>query len=255
MKRTIGYAIIDLIYLIRNFQLKNGFTIWRKLKFGNSQIITIKTKFFKNNVFLRRNDSDPSIFKQVFAEHQYNWPESNTLTPKVILDLGSNIGLSALFFAEKYPLANIYAVEPDSQSFELLDKNTKNYPNIHKLKAGAWYKDDALVIEKEEGRSASVVLQKDEKATQKIPVYSIDSLMRQFELSEIDIIKIDIEGAEKEIFELGNLGWLSKTKILVIELHDITKPGCASAFFNALHAKFDKLYIQGENIVCFLQNK
>ena len=79
--------------------------------------------------------------------------------------------------------------------------------------------------------------------------------MRQFELSEIDILKIDIEGAEKEIFESGNLDWLSKIKILVIETHDITKPGCARAFFNALHGKFDKLYIQGENIVCFLQNK
>ena len=58
--------------------------------------------------------------------------------------------------------------------------------------------------------------------------------MRRFGLNSIDLLKIDIEGSEKEIFDLNCKGWLAATKAILIELHDRYVPGCSNAFFKAI---------------------
>jgi hypothetical protein len=47
------------------------------------------------------------------------------------------------------------------------------------------------------------------------------------QLSSIDLLKIDIEGAEKEVFEVCD--WMGDVHSLMIELHDRFKPGCSEA--------------------------
>jgi hypothetical protein len=65
----------------------------------------------------------------------------------------------------------------------------------------------------------------------------------------IDILKLDIEGSEKEVFETGYEHWLPKINILIIELHDKMKKGCSRAVFNAI-SKYDFSFdIKGENII------
>jgi hypothetical protein len=78
--------------------------------------------------------------------------------------------------------------------------------------------------------------------------------MAQFNLNHIDILKLDIEGAEKEIFENGNLEWLDKTDVLTIELHDMYRDGTAKAFIKPVYNKIEKMYIQGENVICYFNN-
>jgi hypothetical protein len=61
--------------------------------------------------------------------------------------------------------------------------------------------------------------------------------MRLADADRIDILKLDIEGAELEIFS-GPCEWLSKVAILLIELHDRVAPGCSLTFYSAL-ARYD----------------
>jgi FkbM family methyltransferase len=56
----------------------------------------------------------------------------------VIIDAGANIGLSALFFANKYPDAKIFAIEPEETNYKLLELNTKPYNNVCLIKAALW---------------------------------------------------------------------------------------------------------------------
>ena len=60
---------------------------------------------------------------------------------------------------------------------------------------------------------------------------TIDDIMGQFGMTAIDILKIDIEGAEKDVFEGDVDSWLPKTGMLGVELHDRMREGCACAFF------------------------
>ena len=73
--------------------------------------------------------------------------------------------------------------------------------------------------------------------------------MIEYNFPKIDILKLDIEGSEKELFETNFEDWLPKTKILIIELHDAMKTGCSKSVFNAI-SKYDFSFsIKGENII------
>ena len=73
--------------------------------------------------------------------------------------------------------------------------------------------------------------------------------MQQFNMPHIDVLKLDIEGSEKEVFEENFEKWLPLTKVLIIELHDEMKKGCSRAVFNAMN-KFDFSFdTKGENII------
>lgn len=252
MFRRIGYSIIRLILLIRNYGSFTGIQLWKQIAFSFSKEITLKSALFRNTVNLRKHDSDLAIFDQIFVDRQYQWFGSEKLQPKVIVDAGANIGLAALYFAAKFPGAHIYCIEPDTHNFQLLQKNLRHYGNVHTLQGALWYKDEYLEIANPEGFSAGLSM-KSAATSQKIQGYSVASVMQHFGLTHIDILKMDIEGAEKEVFAHGDTEWLKKVSVLVIELHDMYKDGTAAAFFQVLHNRFEKMYVQGENLVFFLK--
>lgn len=78
-------------------------------------------------------------------------------------------------------------------------------------------------------------------------------IMEQQGKSQIDLLKLDIEGAELELFAEDYQHWLSNTQILMIELHDWFRKGCSKSFFSALlHYDFS-ITPKGENFIC-IQN-
>lgn len=85
-----------------------------------------------------------------------------------------------------------------------------------------------------------------------------DSLVNSFTLVDIvsskswlsiDILKMDIEGAEKEVFEAEQGSWLRLVKILIIELHEDYRPGCGDAFATAIAGHGFQFYRRGENYI------
>jgi hypothetical protein len=63
----------------------------------------------------------------------------------------------------------------------------------------------------------------------------------------VDLLKIDIEGAEREVMEESG-AWINTVAVLMIELHDDIKPGCSKAFYEATEG-FSKDVIKGETIM------
>jgi hypothetical protein len=70
--------------------------------------------------------------------------------------------------------------------------------------------------------------------------------MRDHQLESIDILKIDIEGAEKEVFA-DSTAWLGRVRAIIIELHDRLKPGCSRSFYNGSNG-FDHEQYRGESV-------
>ena len=73
--------------------------------------------------------------------------------------------------------------------------------------------------------------------------------MKKMDWDHIDILKLDVEGAEKEIFSSNYEDWLPKTKVLIIELHDRMRKGCSKVVFSAISEYNFSLDISGENLV------
>ena len=78
-----------------------------------------------------------------------------------------------------------------------------------------------------------------------------DVLMKKFNISQIDVLKIDIEGSEKELFESDYEEWLPNTRMLIIELHDGFRKGASKSFFNAISKYNFHMMKNDENLIFY----
>ena len=230
-------------------------------------------------LYLRINTMDSWIFDEIFLHNCYdvkmagslkyrNYQKTfNVREPRFILDIGGNIGLAAIYFAINYPEATVITVEPDCDNYFLLLENTKNYKNIVPLNAAVWDKKTTLsVINRdvaftggkwENGKKVGGTYNPGRLMVDEVPVcgekeictYTLDEILEQFGVDKIDILKIDCEGAEREIFSGKHSLWLPKIKVLVCEHHDFYKPGCTKALFGALaEYNFHFLYDNSDSL-------
>jgi FkbM family methyltransferase len=186
---------------------------------------------------MRKNTSDEKVFWQIFVEKELDLDYK--IEPKLIIDGGANIGASTLWFAKKFPSAQIIAVEPEESNFKILQKNCGALPNVKLIKAALWNKNTELKIKNIGlGKWGFAVVEAKPDDKKKITAIMIDNILADSGLEEIDILKLDIEGSEKELFESGFENWLGKTKILIIELHEQLRPGAEQEFRSAI-AKYN----------------
>lgn len=227
------------------------------LRFGISKrllknnILSINPKVIKYPVYLRNDTSDLTIFYQIFQKNEYQITFNEA--PKTIIDCGANIGLASVYFKNKFPNSKIIAIEPEKSNFELLLKNTEKYPDIHCINCGIWHKTCSLEMQPNTHEKCGFIFTETNGNSQNtVQALSLPEIMEKFKLQQIDLLKIDIEGSEKELFENNSSAWLSKCNCIIIELHDHIKPGCTKTFFNKLNDYDYRSVINGENIVCFL---
>lgn len=201
--------------------------------------------------FLRMPSSDAATFEQIFIKQEYDFDVKRT--PKTIIDAGANIGLAAIYFSSKFPEAKIIAVEPEDSNFEILKKNVAPYGNIVPLRAALWHENAQInLMDPGLGKWGFMTQEQDghEQAygevVHKVQGMTVDSIMRQYGIEHIDILKVDIEGAEREIFQDPS-AWIGETDALIIELHEHMKPGCHRSFYNGSNG-FDEEWRQGENV-------
>jgi FkbM family methyltransferase len=189
--------------------------------------IEVRSKEICHPIHLRLRSSDPLLFREIIRGHSYDL--SLQSKPRVIVDAGANIGLASVWFANQYPKARIIAIEPEPDNVRMLRKNTRYYPNISVVAAALWDHATTLAIDYSANSTAGW---KVVKAAGGVPSISIPEVMQCFNLDRIDLLKVDIEGAEKEVFEASS-DWIKSVGTIAIELHDRFKHGCARAVFGA----------------------
>jgi len=217
--------------------------------------VSVKIPSEDISVQLRAGTSDVAVFNQVFVEREYELPHLPE-EAKTIIDLGANIGLTSIFFALKYRRANILSVEPDSDNFMKLVANISHLGNrIKPLNGAAWSRNGNLSLIKQGANEMNlgswgfrVSPEIDEKSFE-VKCFSMPTLIGQIDGGSIDILKIDIEGSEKEIFTHSPEKWIGKIKMIVIETHDRFQPGCELAVREAVKGKFLELERSGELLI------
>ena len=212
------------------------------------QLLTVGVKGMKMPFTYRKIDE--IIVKSILVSGEYNLPLKG-FNPKLILDCGGNVGAAAIFFASKYKNAQIYSIEPQNDNFKLLQYNTIYYDNIHAMKAALWDKETFVRVEDRGfGVAGYMTFETTEDDPDAFRTVTVSSLLRDSGFDEVDLLKIDIEGAEKEVFSAPDVhDWLPKVKILTIELHDRMKRGCSYALFNALSKYHYFFSLNGENLI------
>ena len=213
----------------------------RMLRFLPLNNVLVEIKNVPNPVTIRIRTSDPWIFKRIFTnrEYEYGLPAD----PQVIIDGGANVGYSVAWYKARFPKAKIIAFEPDPDNFRMLQINCGALPNVHLVQAAIWSKDTTLTFchrgpEGQKFHPWGARVRLNELGDGNVRGMSLNTIVSEYDLDRIDILKLDIEGAEKEVFEAENRHFIDLVDCVAIECHDELNPGCVQAVNEALKNRF-----------------
>ena len=162
----------------------------------------------KNKVFYRTSTSDMSLIYEILLKSQnkaeYFFPKQ--INPKVILDIGGNIGITSIYLSKIFPNSIIYVFEPLKENFEILKKNSKNYNNIKIFNFGLGSSNGSfeIYLSDDPENYGGVSFYSDGQSNQdesvsKCNIRNINDVLKELDINSVDLIKIDTEGAEYDI--------------------------------------------------------
>ena len=248
--------LYSVLKRIRKFQKRFGYArgllLWFRLRQHvrkqQGALHLVRVPELHHPVALRAKTSDVEAFHQIFVDGELEFDMH--LLPSRIVDAGANIGLASVYLSSRFPGAKILALEIETANFELLEHNTAFYPNITCLKKALWSGPANLSIVNPTAESWSFRVSHSTKGDEEgISAVGVKDLAEMFEGCRIDLLKIDIEGAEKEVFQHGMNQWIDQVGTIAVELHDRFQPGCHKALVDSLKDRNHRLYKLGEYTV------
>jgi FkbM family methyltransferase len=219
--------------------------IQKRLSRTRLRVLTSKKLQFP--VLARSGTSDFMVFNQIFVQNEYS-PLDRLEDVSFVIDCGANVGYSSTYFLSKYPQSFVMAIEPDEGNFDILMRNLQPYEKrSHAIQAAVWPYHETLRF-KERGQPGNEWGYSVEQANQEFGVKSvtIPELVEISGFRRISILKVDIEGAELNLFK-SNFEWLDLVDNLVIELHGAE---CSEVFFKAITSRGFRISTSGELTVC-----
>jgi len=202
-------------------------------------------------VKVRPFSTDPLMAYDVLwkSEYGFDYP----INPRTIIDAGANIGCATRYFLDRYDTAKIVAIEPDQANFNILRANCKSSNNVVLINKALWPSQVDLQLDYSHNAECAVRTTNSKSPADPLNRVVFCETITPFQLVEdyghIDILKLDIEGAEAALFSPANdLSWLESVTCIVIELHDRFESGCSRNFWSAVHG-FPKEACNGENIL------
>lgn len=202
---------------VRSFvQLSQDFVLFRLLPYLPNQIRNREREVeLRNGVRLRYrlNRGDIQSFREIWLERAYRLPFP--VTKGVLVDLGANIGCTSIWLTKEYGFGKVIAVEPDTTNAQLARKNFDLNGIPGEVVGAAIGPADGIAKFQAADDSNQGRLSQEGQAVEMI---SMRSILDRFQLSEIDLVKIDIEGSEQALLT-GPREWLSRTKAVIVEFH------------------------------------
>lgn len=168
---------------------------------------------------LRTYAGDLTIFYDIWWRKIYALPNDHLKKASCIIDLGAHVGMTSLYFSLTAPAARIYAVEADPDNYALLRHNLAPEIDRRQVQAvhAAIYRDNSPVYLQRAALSYNSQLS-GLPTNWHVQGLTLDQLIDDHHISSIDLLKVDIEGAEMFLLESTDK-WLSITQQILIELH------------------------------------
>ncbi len=164
--------------------------------------------------------------KSILSEKdRYKWIQDMNI--KTVIDIGANVGQSALEFHKIFPDAKIYSFEPLHDCFVQMNANLRNVPNFKSFNLALGEEKEKLNIHRSE-YSLSSSLRKMGKlhkeafpksageTLETVDVDTLDNIAQELDLEDNILLKIDVQGYEDKVFK-GAMDILSRIKVIIIE--------------------------------------
>lgn len=192
------------------------------------------------------------LYREIFVERSYERPGFPAFTPRVVFDIGANIGLASMWFQQCWPGVSVVAAEPGPDSFQALRANLERH-----VPAGVAYNvavsgrtgtarfgyypgapaESGLYADVDgDVRLASRLLadagvgaldaERLARARHQISYFdtatvTVSGLLRASGHDRIDLLKVDVEKAEWDVLSgIDDATW-PRIAHLVLEVHDL----------------------------------
>jgi FkbM family methyltransferase len=172
----------------------------------------------RHELIIRNNGCDWDVVQEILVQRIYAVELARV---RHILDLGGNIGMATVWFAWSFPEAQICTVEPFPGNLSVLERNVQlNCKAVRVVAAAVGGADGKarFALSADPRQNSLSTAAPGLAKTIEVDVVSVPSLMALMGWEDIDLLKIDIEGGEKEVLA-GNPAWLRKVRCIVGEGH------------------------------------
>jgi len=156
-----------------------------------------------------------SVIREAYGKYL---PEGEV---KFVVDAGAYIGDATAWYLSRFPASRVVALEPNPESFAMLQRNCAAYGSRARTINGAlWFQDGNLdLVFDPTTPTGNSVAHRESSGSKKCAAFSLQTILEQSGAAEIDILKVDIEGAELELFSTDADPWLSRTRYITMEIH------------------------------------
>lgn len=231
--------------LIARFGWRRGLRIYLQLKLAKllpaGTKVRVDVPILDAPAHLRARTTDALVLKELLLKGNFDF--AVPVPPRFIVDAGANIGLVSAFLASRFPEARIVALEIDPGNFEQLRRNVQPYANVIPMHAGLWSHATSLTVANPDSREwafRATERPRGSSPDQSVPAFSVGDLIRQFDTRQVDVLKVDIEGGELEVFGPEAEQWVDRVAIIAVELHDRLVPGCERVVASRLQGRFTR---------------
>jgi FkbM family methyltransferase len=228
LRLVLGKKRRDRLYVERGLDF--GVFWYKSFKFlrpGNSTLLKFRVPKYNYEFYCRINKDDfkiMTIHEDDIIEH---------FTPKqgdIVIDIGAHIGLYTIVSSKRVGTnGKVVAIEADPGNFEMLNRNIKlnQLTNVIPLNYAVYSKETKIRLylpEEESGYTIYNTIMSNRAGTEdkfvEVNANTLDSLLQLKGITDVNWIKIDVEGAEFEVLK-GATNVLSKSKdiALLIEVH------------------------------------
>jgi len=193
---------------------------------ASRRVLNIRFRDRRFRIQVRGTSIDTQLIRQILCEDsEYRLPVP--LQPRVIFDIGANIGVTALYFAAVYPQARIYCFEPLPENIELLRFNTADLADrITVVPTGLGQRNGTFAFHPSGdpanlGGGSYHMASNTPNQTIHLPVTTVGEICQKLGIQQVDLFKIDAEGAELDILKGIPQPLLDRASAIIGELHGI----------------------------------
>ena len=207
--------------------------------------------------------SDAMVLKQVILEQEYkpvidalrdNFPNQQSFR---IIDAGANVGYTTIYFLNYLVNSVVACIEPDEQNVKMLNKNLSAFLETGQVRIfqnGLMSQGNKSIITNRDfrdGKDWSISVSESEVETS-LKSITVEDIMNTMGWDEVEVLKIDIEGAERFVFDSNSgLDYLNSIKILAIEIHD--EFDIRKSIYSILRSKGFVIFLHGETTIALNQ--
>ena len=205
----------------------------------------IKIIFKNKEYYIRTHEHDLEVLISNLGKEFEFLKDIKLSENQFIIDAGAYIGASSIRFSQLFKHHKVIAIEPFKENYDLMLKNIKKYENIIPINSAlvpSNYTDEIFLYKSKTGAWGNNILQNtfDDRnldVINKVNKIDLSSLLKQYK-KKISILKLDIEGSEKMIFE-NDKDILKDIDIIIVELHRKIHQDIDKVFFSFANDRYN----------------